>query len=71
MNRLDTNNAIFNRTKQPYTLLSTRKTRSKQKNTDVLDWPTKILDLNPKENLGEFCQEEITKINVKLKIEEQ
>ena len=51
INRLDTNNVIFfNRTTQPYTLLSSRKTCLKQKNIEVLDEPTKSPDLNPIEN---------------------
>ena len=60
---------FFNRTTQSYTLLSSRKTGLKQKNIEVLDWPTKSPNLNPIKICGEFCQEEYTKINVNLKIE--
>ena len=70
MNRLDTNNAIFNRTTQPYALLSSRKTDLKQKNIEVLDSSTKSPDLNPIEICEEFYQGEYTKMNVNLKMEE-
>ena len=51
MNRLDTNNAIFNRTTQPYIFLSSQKICLKQKNIEVLDWSTKSPDLNLIQNL--------------------
>ena len=47
----DISDAIFNRTIQPCTLLSSRKTGLKQKNIEVLDWPIKSPDLNARENL--------------------
>ena len=52
---------FFNRSTQPYTLRSSQKTGSKQKNIDVLDWSTKYPDLNPIENLWGILSRRVCK----------
>ena len=52
MNHLDTNNAIFQRDNAAIRTSKLTKDWFKiRKNIEVLDWPTKSTDLNPKENL--------------------
>ena len=54
MNRLNTNNAIFNRTTQPYPLLRSRNDWFKTKNTEFLDWPNRKF-------VGNFVKKSIQK----------
>ena len=51
VNRLDTNNAIFQQDNAAIHTFKITKDWFKAKNIEVLDWPTKYPDLNPIENL--------------------
>ena len=71
MNRLDTNNAIFQQGNAAIHTSKLTKDWFKTKNIEVLDWPTKSLDLNPIENLLGILSRRVypPSKNVNLKIE--
>ena len=69
MNRLDTNNAIFQLDNTAVHASKLTKDWFRTKNIEVLDW-YKVSRFKPnRKYFGEFCREEYTKMNVNLKIE--
>ena len=61
MNRLDTNNAIFQQDNAAIYTSKLTKDWFKTKNIEVLNWLTKSPDLNPKENLWGILSRRVCK----------
>ena len=68
MNRLDTNNVIFQQDNVALQTFKLTKNWFKTKNIEVLDWLTKCPDLNPIKNLWGIFSRRIYKKKVNLKI---
>ena len=61
MNRLDTNNAIFQQDNIAIHPSKLTKDWFKTKDIEALDWPTKSPNLNPMENLGGILSRSVYK----------